>query len=114
MLISVPNKRQNGTTSDTYKISVWDQQALSAAEYISVDRKQIITCSGTLSLDEYSVEQGKPMMRLDFASILDYGNSRPVNELISDKQKFNNMIDSIDDAKRAAATIKTTKIKVAK
>jgi len=114
MLISVPNKRQNGTTSDTYKISVWDQQALSAAEYISVDRKQIITCSGTLSLDEYSVEQGKPMMRLDFASILDYGNSRPVNELISDKQKFNNMIDSIDDAKRAAATIKTAKVKIAK
>ena len=54
------------------------------------------------------------MMRLDFASILDYGNSRPVNELISDKQKFNNMIDSIDDAKRAAATIKTAKVKVAK
>ena len=114
MYIAVPSKRDNMTTSDTYKVSVWDNQALSAAEYISVDRKQIITCSGTLSLDEYSVEQGKPMMRLDFASILDYGNSRPVNELISDKQKFNNMIDSIDDAKRAAATLKTAKVKVAK
>ena len=77
MLIVVPNKRQNGTTTNTYKVSVWDNQALAAAEYIDANRKQIITVNGTLMLDEYSVENpnpksGKiePMMRLDFASIL--------------------------------------------
>ena len=106
MLLSVPNKRQNGTTADTYKVSVWDNQALSAAEYISAERKQIITCSGTLRLDEYSVEQGKPMMRLDFASILDYGNTKPTQEQISDKQKFVNMIDDVEEIADKATTIK--------
>jgi len=112
MYIAVPNRRENQTTSDTYKVSVWDNQALSAAEYISAERKQLVTFSGSLKLDEYSVEQGKPMMRLDFASILDYGNSRPVNEMISDKQKYNNMIDSVDDTKRKTAELKTTKTAV--
>lgn len=106
MLLSVPNKRQNGTTSDTYKVSVWDSQALAAAQYISAERKQIITCSGTLRLDEYSVEQGKPMMRLDFASILDYGNSRIGESQLSDKQKFVNMIDAMEDAKEKATAVK--------
>ena len=104
MLLSVPNKRQNGTTADTYKVSVWDNQALAAAEYISAEQKQIITCTGQLKLDEYSVEQGKPMMRLDFASILDYGNSsKTAAERInqkSDKQKFDDFIDAVDDTKR--------------
>jgi len=112
MLLSVPNKRQNGTTADTYKVSVWDSQALSAAQYISAERKQIITCSGTLRLDEYSVEQGKPMMRLDFASILDYGNSRIGEAQLSDKQKFVNMIDSVEDAKLKPKQIKATKVAV--
>lgn len=112
MLLSVPNKRQNGTTADTYKVSVWDNQALSAAQYISAERKQIITCSGTLRLDEYSVKQGKPMMRLDFASILDYGNSRIGEAQLSDKQKFVNMIDSVEDTKIKAETIKA-KVKAA-
>lgn len=112
MLLSVPNKRQNGTTADTYKVSVWDSQALSAAQYISAERKQIITCSGTLRLDEYSVEQGKPMMRLDFASILDYGNSKMGEAQLSDKQKFVNMIDSVEDAKLKTKQIKATKVAV--
>ncbi len=114
MLISVPNKRQNGTTADTYKVSVWDNQALAAAQYISAERKQIITCSGTLRLDEYSVEQGKPMMRIDFASILDYGNSKEITEQQSDKQRFVNMMDSVDDAKRKAVEIKAKKVVMAK
>jgi len=109
MYVAVPDKRQNLTTSDTYKVSVWDNQALAAAEYISSERKQLVTFSGSLKLDGYSVEQGKPMMRLDFASILDYGNSKPVNEMISDKQKYNNMIDSVDDTKRKTAELKQTK-----
>ena len=113
MLLSVPNKRQNGTTADTYKVSVWDNQALAAAEYISAERKQIITCSGTLRLAEYSVEQGKPMMRLDFASILDYGNSsltaaERMNNL-SDKQKYVNMVDSLEETKAKMEELKSKK-----
>jgi len=103
MLVAVPNKRENNTTSDTYKVSVWDNQALAAAQYISSERKQLITISGTLKLDEYSVTQGKPMMRLDFANILDYGNKKPE----SDKQKFANFIDSVDEAQIKAKTTKT-------
>ena len=114
MLLSVPNKRQNGTTADTYKVSVWDNQAFAAAEYISAENKQIITCSGQLKLDEYSVEQGKPMMRLDFASILDYGNSSKtaterMNQL-SDKQKFVNMMDDVETTKEQIAKVKSRKI----
>lgn len=113
MLLSVPNKRQNGTTADTYKVSVWDNQALAAAEYISAERKQIITCSGTLRLDEYSVEQGKPMMRLDFASILDYGNSSQTaaerQNNLSDKQKYTNMVDSLEETKAKMEELKNKK-----
>ena len=114
MLLSVPNKRQNGTTADTYKVSVWDNQALAAAEYISAEQKQIITCSGQLKLDEYSVEQGKPMMRLDFASILDYGNSSKTaaerQNQLSDKQKFVNMMDDVETTKEQIAKVKTRKV----
>ena len=112
MLIVVPNKRQNGTTTNTYKVSVWDNQALSAAEYIDANRKQIITVSGTLMLDEYSVENPnpksgriEPMMRLDFASILDYGNTKPTQEQVSDKQKFVNMIDDVEEIKSKATAV---------
>ena len=114
MLLSVPNKRQNGTTADTYKVSVWDNQALAAAEYISAEQKQIITCSGQLKLDEYSVEQGKPMMRLDFASILDYGNSSKTaaerQNQLSDKKKFVNMMDDVETTKEQIAKVKTRKV----
>ena len=113
MLIAVPNKRQNGTTTNTYKVSVWDNQALAAAEYIDANRKQIITVNGTLMLDEYSVENpnpksGKiePMMRLDFASILDYGNTKPTQEQVSDKQKFVNMIEDVEEIADKATSIK--------
>lgn len=107
MLIAVPNKRENMTTSDTYKVSVWDNQALAALEYIKAERKQIITVSGILRLDEYSVAQGKPIMRLDFASILDYGKTNDaVTKDLSDKQKFVNMIDSVEDAKLKSIKLK--------
>jgi|TARA_Y100000589_G_C27043789_1_gene584316 single-stranded DNA-binding protein len=114
MYVAVPNKRENMTTSDTYKVSVWDNQALSAAEYISAERKQLVTFSGQLKLDEYSVEQGAPKMRLDFASILDYGNSKPVNPQLTDKQKFSNMIDDIETTKETTAKIKETRVRVKK
>mgnify|MGYP001484821218 CR=1 FL=1 len=121
MLLSVPNKRQNGTIADTYKVSVWDSQALAAAEYISAERKQIITCSGTLKLDEYSIanpnpKSGKiePMMRLDFASILDYGNTKPTQEQVSDKQKFVNMMDSVDEVIDKAKSVKAKATTISK
>jgi len=107
MLIAVPNKKENMTTSDTYKVSVWDAQAHSALQYINPARKQIITVSGILRLDEYSVSQGKPMMRLDFASILDYGKTNDADTKgLSDKQKFVNMIDAVEDAKAKAVQVK--------
>lgn len=107
MLIAVPNKKENMTTSDTYKVSVWDAQAHSALQYINPARKQIITVSGILRLDEYSVSQGKPMMRLDFASILDYGKTTDAETKdLSDKQKFVNMVDTLEDAKLKAVEIK--------
>jgi len=113
MLIAVPNKRENMTTSDTYKVSVWDNQALAALEYIKSERKQIITVSGILRLDEYSVAQGKPIMRLDFASILDYGKTNEaVTKDSSDKQKFVNMIDSIEDAKLKAIKVKEKTVSI--
>lgn len=107
MLIAVPNKKENMTTSDTYKVSVWDAQAHSALQYINPARKQIITVSGILRLDEYSVSQGKPMMRLDFASILDYGKTNDAETKdLSDKQKFVHMIDTLEDAKAKAIEVK--------
>ena len=107
MLIAVPNKKENMTTSDTYKVSVWDAQAHSALQYINPARKQIITVSGILRLDEYSVSQGKPMMRLDFASILDYGKTNDAETKdLSDKQKFVHMIDTLEDAKVKAVQVK--------
>jgi len=107
MLIAVPNKKENMTTSDTYKVSVWDAQAHSALQYINPARKQIITVSGILRLDEYSVSQGKPMMRLDFASILDYGKTNDAETKdLSDKQKFVHMIDTLEDAKAKAVQVK--------
>ena len=64
-------------------------------------------------LDEYSVENpnpksGKiePMMRLDFASILDYGNTKPTQEQVSDKQKFVNMIEDVEEIADKATSIK--------
>ena len=62
--------------------------------------------------DRYSVENpnpksGKiePMMRLDFASILDYGNTKPTQEQVSDKQKFVNMIDDVEEIKSKATAV---------
>jgi len=107
MLIAVPNKKENMTTSDTYKVSVWDAQAHSALQYINPARKQIITVSGILRLDEYSVSQGNHMMRLDFASILDYRKTTDAETKgLSDKQKFVNMVDTLEDAKLKAVEVK--------
>lgn len=91
MLVFVPDKRELGNRKkgeyakgDMYKVSVWDAQALKAAEFIKAEGRdsayrQIVTFSGSLKMDDYSVNhpnskgEYKPMMRLDFATILDYG-----------------------------------------
>ena len=115
MLVAVPNKRKQhpeDTKSDTYIVSVWDNQAASALEYIKAERKQIITASGQLKLDDYSVANGKAKMRLDFASILDYGNSKEKH--LTDKQKYTNMVEmddmvnKMEDAKAKASSKKAT------
>ena len=49
-----------------------------------------------------SVEQP----RLDFASILDYGNAKTGMSNNSDKQKFVNMIEKMEDAKDKATEVK--------
>ena len=95
MLVAVPNKRKQSpedTQSDTYIVSVWDNQAASALEFISAERKQMIVASGQLRLDDYSVANGKAKMRLDFTSILDYGNSKESH--LSDKQRYVNLQDN--------------------
>ena len=45
-------------------------------------------------------------MRLDFASILDYGNTKPTQEQVSDKQKFVNMIEDVEEIADKATSIK--------
>lgn len=118
MYIAVPVKRQNGTTSNTYKISVWDNQALAAAQYIDPDKKPLVTVSGQLTIDEYSAQNPNsrgeinPMMRLDFASILDYGSAKRTQEDIinnapTSKQNFHNFIEKVEETKiKAEATKK--------
>ena len=119
MYIAVPDKRKNGTFSNTYKVSVWDNQAVAAAQYIKQERKQLVTVSGQLKLDEYSCTHPnkdgviEPMMRLDFASILDYGNKQQSQEDIinganTDKQNYAEFIDDVD---ATAIKMKATKIK---
>ena len=70
ILVSVPDKQQVGV-STSYKLSVWDKQALSALQYIKKSQK--ITASGQLKIDEYAFKKGDAILKLDFASILDYG-----------------------------------------
>ena len=74
LLLSVPEKRET-KTSTTYKLSIWDKQAHSALNFIF--NKQLITATGQVSLETY---EGKSQIRMDFASILDYGKSQEDNQ----------------------------------
>ena len=67
LLVSVPEKRKENT-STTYKLSIWDKQALSCLNFISTN--QLITATGQVSLETF---KEKSLIRMDFASILDYG-----------------------------------------
>jgi len=66
LLVSVPTRTKGVST--TYKLSVWDIQIDNVLKYIR--KNQLITAQGTIGLETYG---DKPMIRLDFASILDYG-----------------------------------------
>ena len=79
LIIGVPDKKQeNNTTS--FRISVWDNQAEAAHKYIQ--KNQVITASGALRETEYTNKDGvvMKMLRLDFATILDYGAQRTSKE----------------------------------
>lgn len=67
LLVAVPDKKKE--TSSTYKLSVWDAQSANVLQYIKV--KQKITAQGALSIEHYP--STNIVMRLDFASILEYG-----------------------------------------
>jgi len=70
ILVNVPNKRNKEEKEyQTYKVSVWDKQALSGTQYLK--KGQVITVQGQLTIDKYEPK----MLRLDFANILDYGNT---------------------------------------
>ena len=101
LLVSVPDKQQVGV-STSYKLSVWDKQGLTALQYIKKSQK--ITATGQLKIDEYSVKKGEPILRLDFASIIDYGQQ--VIEPGEDFQKIT--------PENASATAKKVKEKVSK
>lgn len=66
LLVSVPTRTKGIAT--TYKLSIWDIQIDNVLKYIR--KNQLITAQGTIGLETYG---DKPMIRLDFASILDYG-----------------------------------------
>ena len=66
LMVSVPDKTK--TKSTTYKLSVWDLQTGSVLKYLQ--KNQLVTAQGSLGLETYG---DNPMIRLDFASILNYG-----------------------------------------
>jgi hypothetical protein len=66
LMVAVPDKTK--TKSTTYKLSVWDLQVGSVLKYLQ--KNQLITAQGSLGLETYG---DNPMIRLDFASILNYG-----------------------------------------
>lgn len=92
LLVSVPNKQQP-EQSTTYQLSVWDNQAGSVLKYISP--KQIITATGQLKVSSYVDKNGeyKNVCRLDFASILDYGVPKGIEEQQNPKASFVNIGD---------------------
>ena len=103
LLVSVPDKTK--TKSTTYKLSVWDLQTGSVLKYLK--QNQLVTAQGTLGLETYGDE---PMIRLDFASILNYGYTPEETTTASDKIAF--IPIDLDNVKATTATIKERKVAV--
>jgi single-stranded DNA-binding protein len=106
LLVSVPDKK-NKEISSTYKVSIWDAQCGNVLKYIQ--QRQIITAQGQLSLEHYSNEKNDKMLRLDFATILDYGKT-PEEKTETVKGSFVNMditnVKKVAKEAREKATIK--------
>jgi hypothetical protein len=74
-----------------------------------IQQRQIITAQGQLSLEHYSNEKNDKMLRLDFATILDYGKT-PEEKTETIKGNFVNMditnVKKVAKEAREKATIK--------
>jgi hypothetical protein len=99
LLVAVPDKTK--TKSTTYKLSVWDLQTGSVLKYLK--KNQLVTAQGTLGLETYG---DKPMIRLDFVSILNYGYTPEETETPS-KMEF--IPIDLDNVKSKTASIKANK-----
>jgi hypothetical protein len=71
LLMSVGDKKSGKSTS--YKVSIWDRQAMTALQLIH--KGQIVTLNGKLALEHFPTKSNQeyPFIRIDFATILDYG-----------------------------------------
>jgi hypothetical protein len=99
LLVAVPDKTK--TKSTTYKLSVWDLQTGSVLKYLK--KNQLVTAQGTLGLETYG---DKPMIRLDFVSILNYGYT-PEETQTPSKMEF--IPIDLETVKSKTASIKATK-----
>jgi hypothetical protein len=105
LLVSVPDKK-NKEISSTYKLSIWDNQAGNVLKYIQP--RQLITAQGQLSIEHFIGKSGNNLLRLDFATILDYGKTpeekpQEIKGTIT-KMTIENMKDVITTAKKNKVT----------
>ncbi len=101
LLVIVWDKKKIKNT--TYKLSIWDLQTGSVLKYIKKD--QIITAQGTLGLETYGDKP--PIIRLDFASILNYGY-QPEEKTETTAIKEENIVN-LENVKSKTKAIKETK-----
>jgi single-stranded DNA-binding protein len=104
LLVSVPDKK-NKEVSSTYKLSVWDNQTGNVLKYIQP--RQLITAQGQLSMEHFVNKNGTSMMRLDFATILDYGRT-PEERTQESKSSFVKL--DIENLKEVTAAAKRNKV----
>ena len=99
LMVSVPDKTK--TKSTTYKLSVWDLQTGSVLKYLK--KNQLVTAQGALGLETYG---DNPMIRLDFASILNYGYTP------EEQSKTAFIPIDLDNIKSKTEEIKTKKVAI--
>ena len=103
LMVSVPDKTK--TKSTTYKLSVWDLQTGSVLKYLK--KNQLITAQGALGLETYG---DNPMIRLDFASILNYGYTPEEQPKTTSSATF--IPIDLDNIKTKTEEIKTKKVAI--
>ena len=99
LMVAVPDKTK--TKSTTYKLSVWDLQTGSVLKYLK--KNQLVTAQGALGLETYG---DNPMIRLDFASILNYGYTP------EEQTKTAFIPIDLDNIKSKTEEIKTKKVAI--